>query len=132
MTRGLGRLLVVALGLLAALLLAGPARAPVGGGGAGGDFAGGVLAVPPAMSGVTVGVLSFGDELELVNAGDTEVQVPGYSDEPYLRIGPDGVWRNRNSPATYINLSLSGNTTLPPHADPTAAADWEQVSTKPQ
>jgi hypothetical protein len=131
-TRGLGRLVVVALGALAVLLLAGPAQAHVGGGTAGSDFDGRVLAVTPAMPDVTVRVLAFGDELELVNAGRTEVQVPGYSDEPYLRIGPDGVWRNRNSPATYINLSLSGNITLPPHADPNAAADWEQVSTEPQ
>src|SRR3954454_8918919 len=132
MTRGPGRLLVVALGLLAVLLLAGPAQAHVGGGTAGSDFDGRVLAVTPAMPGVSVRVLSFGDELELVNAGDTEVQVPGYSDEPYLRIGPGGAWRHRNSPATNITLSLSGNPTLPPHADPTAAADWEQASTKPQ
>jgi len=55
--------------------------------------------------------------------------VPGYSDEPYLRIGPDGVWRNRNSPATYINLDVNGRATLPSYADSHAAPDWEQVST---
>jgi hypothetical protein len=57
--------------------------------------------------------------------------VPGYSDEPYLRIGPEGVWRNANSPATYINLDRFGRTTLPAHADPDAAPDWVQVSTEP-
>ena len=36
-------------------------------------------------------MLSFGDEFELVAHGDTEVEVPGYSDEPYLRIGSDGL-----------------------------------------
>ncbi len=42
----------------------------------------------PALPGVTVRVLQFGDELEVVNTTGTEVAVPGYSGEPYLRIGP--------------------------------------------
>jgi hypothetical protein len=125
----LGRLGVVLLAGLAALLVAGPAQAHVGGGVAGSNFDGRVLAVTPAMPGVDVAVLSFGDDLELVNRTGTEVAVPGYSDEPYLRIGPDGVWRNRNSPATYINLDRYARTPLPPNADPLAAPDWQQVST---
>ena len=125
------RLLVVLLGVLAVLLGAGPASAHVGGGAAGSDFDGRVLAVTPAMPGVSVRVLSFGDDVELVNRSSTEVAVPGYSDEPYLRIGPDGVWRNARSPATYINLDRYGNVSLPADADPHAAPDWEQVSTEP-
>ena len=131
MSRGAARLLVVVLGVLAGLLLAGPAQAHVGGGAAGSDFDGRVLAVEPALPGVAVRVLSFGDEFEVVNPTATEVEVPGYSDEPYLRIGPEGVWRNANSPATYINLDRFGRTTLPAHADPDAAPDWVQVSTEP-
>jgi hypothetical protein len=128
-SRAAARLLVVVLGVLAALLLAGPAQAHVGGGAAGSDFAGRVLAVDPALPRVAVRVLSFGDEFEVVNPTATEVAVPGYSDEPYLRIGPDGVWRNANSPATYINLDRFGRVTLPAHADPAAEPDWVQVST---
>ena len=64
-------------------------------------------------------------------APTAEVVVPGYSDEPYLRIGPDGVWRNANSPATYINLDRYGRTTLPDRADSDAEPAWEQVSTEP-
>jgi hypothetical protein len=56
--------------------------------------------------------------------------VPGYSDEPYLRIGPAGVWRNKNSPATYINLNRYGQVSLPSNADPHAAPHWAQVSTE--
>ena len=85
----------------------------------------------PALPGVDVRVLSFGDEFEVVNPTATEVEVPGYSDEPYLRIGPEGVWRNANSPATHINLDRFGRVTLPPNADPDARPDWVQVSTEP-
>jgi len=125
------RLLVIVVGMLAALLVAGPAQAHVGGGAAGSDFDGRVLAVTPEMPGVSVRVLQFGDEFELVNTSNTEVLVPGYSDEPYLRIGPDGVWRNAHSPATYINLNRFGRVTLPADADPRADPDWQQVSTEP-
>ena len=131
MSRAAARLLVVVLGALAGLLVAGPAQAHVGGGAAGSDFDGRVLAVDPALPGVAVRVLAFGDEFEVVNPTGTEVEVPGYSDEPYLRIGPDGVWRNANSPATYINLDRFGRVTLPAHADPAARPDWVQVSTEP-
>ncbi|SNS32481.1 hypothetical protein SAMN06893096_103223 [Geodermatophilus pulveris] len=136
MTRRAARPLVVVLGVLAlvlpaVVLLAAPARAHVGGGAAGSDFDARVLAVEPALPGVAVRVLSFGDELELLNATATDVEVPGYSGEPYLRIGPDGVWRNANSPATYVNLDRFGRTALPAHADPAAEPDWVQVSTEP-
>ncbi len=126
------RLVAVLLGVVGVLALAGPASAHVGDGRAGSDFDGRVLAVTPALPGVTVRVLQFGDELEVVNTTGTEVAVPGYSGEPYLRIGPDGVWRNRLSPATTINLDRYGRTPLPADADPLAAPDWVQVSTQPE
>ncbi|MCF6743500.1 hypothetical protein E9529_04275 [Blastococcus sp. KM273128] len=131
MRPGLGRLLAVLAAVVALLALAGPASAHVGGGAAGSDFDARVLQVSPQLPGVGVRSLQFGDELELVNSTDVEVHVPGYSGEPYLRIGPDGVWRNANSPATWINLDRYGRTALPPSADADAAPDWEQVSTEP-
>jgi hypothetical protein len=130
-TRPGARLLVVLLGVLASLAVAGPAAAHVGGGAAGSDFGGRVLAVTPEVPGLSVRVLQFGDELELVNDTDADVVVPGYSDEPYLRIGPDGVWRNANSPATYLNLDRYGRVDLPGHAGGQAEPDWRQVSTEP-
>jgi hypothetical protein len=130
-TRRLARLFVVLLGALGLLCLAGPASAHVGGEAAGSDFDGRVVSVTPELPGVQVRVLQFGDEVELVNGTDTEVAVPGYSGEPYLRIGPDGVWRNANSPATYINLDRYGRTPIPERADSAAEPAWEQVSTQP-
>ncbi|TFV78299.1 hypothetical protein E4P39_03500 [Blastococcus sp. CT_GayMR19] len=131
MSRVTGRLLVVLLAVLGLLAVAGPASAHVGGGAAGSDFAGRVLSVRPDVPGLSVRILQFGDELELVNGTATEVLVPGYSGEPYLRIGPDGVWRNSRSPATYINLDRYGRTSLPAAADVAAEPAWEQVSTQP-
>jgi hypothetical protein len=127
----MARLLVVALATLASLALAGPASAHVGGGAAGSDFDGRVTALTPDLPGVTVRVLQFGDDLELVNSSDTEVEVPGYDDEPYLRIGPDGVWRNERSPATYINLDRYARVTLPEGVDSHVDAKWVQLSTQP-
>jgi hypothetical protein len=125
------RLAVVLLAVLASLAVGSPASAHVGGGAAGSDFDGRVLSVRPDVPGISVRILSFGDEFELVNDTSTEVLVPGYSDEPYLRIGPDGVWRNARSPATYINLDRYGRTSLPAEADASAEPAWEQISTEP-
>jgi hypothetical protein len=131
MSRAAARLLVVLLGVLATLAVAGPASAHVGGGVAGSNFDGAVRSVTPAMPGVTVRVLSFGDDLEITNSTSTEVAVPGYFDEPYLRIGPTGVWRNTHSPATYINLDRFGRVKLPADADPQATPQWEHLSSDP-
>ena len=131
MSRAAARLLVVLLGTLAALSLAGPASAHVGGGAAGSDFDGRVTSVTPHVPGLHVRVLLFGDELEVVNDSGTEVLVPGYTEEPYLRIGPDGVWRNAHSPSTYINLDRFGKVRLPADADSDAEPEWVRISTEP-
>jgi hypothetical protein len=130
-SRPVARLLVVLLGLLATLAAAGPASAHVGGEAAGSDFDARVVAITPEVAGLTVRVLQFGDQLELVNDTGTEVLVPGYDDEPYLRIGPAGVWRNANSPATYINLDRYARVDLPDNAQRGADPDWVRVSTEP-
>jgi hypothetical protein len=126
------RLLLVLLGVVATLAVAGPASAHVGGGQAGSDFDGRVRSVTPAVPGVTVRVLQFGDELEVVNDTGIDLEVPGYSGEPYLRIGPDGVWRNTRSPATYLNLDRYASTGMPPQVDVEAEPEWQQVSTQPR
>jgi hypothetical protein len=57
----------------------------------------------PGAAGVHWTVYTGGLLLEVVNEGDEVLVVEGYEGEPYLRIGPDGVERNRRSPATYLN-----------------------------
>ncbi len=126
------RLLVVLLGVLATLAVAGPASAHVGGGQAGSDFDGRVRSGTPELPGVSARILQLGDELEVVNETPVDREVPGYSGEPYLRIGPDGVWRNSRSPATWLNLDRYAANGLPAGTDVEAPPEWQQVSTEPR
>ena len=70
-----------------------------------------------------------GDEfLSVTNTSAAELLVLGYEGEPYLRVGPDGVFENRLSPAAYINDERLG-TEVPPGVtvDPGAAPDWRKL-----
>ncbi|MDQ1369006.1 MAG: hypothetical protein QOF20_1359 [Acidimicrobiaceae bacterium] len=82
--------------------------------------------ITPATAGLTVRVVENGSRLEVTNHGP-EVVVLGYDAEPYLRIGPQGVFINTRSPAAYLNCSRSG-CSVPPIADSNAAPKWEQFS----
>ncbi|RUL93131.1 hypothetical protein EG812_12225 [Verrucosispora sp. FIM060022] len=84
-------------------------------------------AVAPDRPHLSVRVIEAGARLELTNTGDQPVEVIGYSGEPYLRVGPDGVYENLRSPATYLNRTIAGETVLPPEVDPAAAPQWRRV-----
>jgi hypothetical protein len=70
--------------------------------------------------------------VEVVNRTSRDVVILGYSDEPYLRVGPAGVFENRRSPSLYQNKnstsSASTLTSLPAQADPNAAPEWHRRS----
>lgn len=66
--------------------------------------------------------------IELTYDGSGTLIVIGYEGEPYLRIGPDGVEQNVNSPATYLNQDRYARTPLPATADAEATPDWQQIS----
>ena len=115
------RVLVVALALTTLLLAGAPAaQAHTDRGVAGSNWAGRVAELSSPMLGVDLSVTQFGDSLQIPTGSSSTVTVYGYSNEEYLRIGPDGVWRNENSPATHLNLRLDGRTTLPANAAPDA------------
>ncbi len=98
-------------------------------------------AADPALGGEQVAVPDFdgiqwrtlaGDAfLQVDNRSDREVVVLGYQLEPYLRVGPDGVFRNARSPATYLNADRFARTPVPSEADPDAEPDWQRVSAEP-
>jgi len=87
-----------------------------------------VTGVEPALDDVDVSVIDLGARVALTVRGDHTVVVLGYSGEPYLRIGPDGVWANTRSPATYFNQDRYGRTVPPPDADAGAQPVWHRVS----
>ena len=85
----------------------------------------------PSIPGVTVRMIDLGTRVELTNRGETTVVVVGYDREPYLRIGPGGVWVNRRSPATFLNRAATPTATPPSDLDATAVPEWARISTTP-
>ncbi|WP_319461670.1 hypothetical protein [Micromonospora sp. RTP1Z1] len=125
----LRRAAVVVMAALAALVaLAAPAAAHGADAPDGTDYRAEVTALAPARSGLTVRVVEAGARLELINRTGRDVEVLGYSGEPYLRVGPGGVYENSRSPATYLNQTIAGDTTLSPEADPAAAPVWSRIA----
>ncbi|GIF95898.1 hypothetical protein Cci01nite_09920 [Catellatospora citrea] len=121
-------LLAVVAGLAAAVLPSGAAWAHEVGGVGATNFTTTLSALSPAVPGVSLAVVENGSRLELRNTTAREVVVRGYSDEPYARIGPDGVWLNDSSPATYLNTDRFASTTVPAGADPAAPPRWRKIS----
>lgn len=90
-----------------------------------------VRGVSPPIPGVEVRAVDLGEKIELRNDGRAEVVVVGYEREPYLRIGPDGVWENRSSPAVYLNRKLRPDRAAPSRFDADAPPRWHKVSSSP-
>ena len=64
------------------------------------------------------------------NTSSKLLLVPGRQGEPFLKIGPRGVFGNERSPDFYV----SGSQTIrkvPPDADPTASPEWVRLSSEP-
>lgn len=88
-----------------------------------------LLAVEPNVSLVTVRVIEAGARIEVHNQSTEELVVLGYRDEPYLRIGPDGVFENTKSPATYVNVArTTDEVVVPETTDPAAPPEWRKAS----
>jgi hypothetical protein len=108
-------------------LLAAPAAAH-GRGSASTNFDSRILSAPD-LEGITWEVLGGDQYLAVTNTSDTEITVTGYSDEPYLRVGPDGVFHNLASEATYVNADRYGEvTSIPADVGPQHEPRWEKVS----
>jgi hypothetical protein len=84
--------------------------------------------IEPAAPGVTVRSVEAGARLELTNNSAATVEILGLQGEPFLRVRPDGVDENRNSPTLYASRSLHGDA---PPAGLGAGADWRATSDRP-
>ncbi|HEV8648079.1 MAG TPA: hypothetical protein VG276_01475 [Actinomycetes bacterium] len=138
--RTIGRRSLARLGLalpLAAVLLAvlaGPAAAHgVGVGLRPTNYLTTVTAITPALPALDVRILEAGDKIELTNRTGQEVVVLGYNSEPYLRIGPAGVYRNERSPTTYQNRFSTPPkaSQIPPDLSPSATPEWRRIGPGP-
>lgn len=86
-----------------------------------------VDATTPTVRGLSVRSIDLGNNLELQNGTGTDVEVLGYQGEPYLRVGPRGIFENVRSPATYLNKTRNGKTPVPASADPGVAPEWHMI-----
>lgn len=121
-------LLTVVIGLAGLVASATPATAHSVDGISATNFQTRLLDVEPAVEGLSMRIVESGSRFELSNTTAHEVLVLGYQDEPYLRVGPTGVFENRRSPAAYLNASRRAETSVPGSADPKAAPQWRKVS----
>lgn len=83
-------------------------------------------------SGVRWRILGADALLQVHNIGDADVIVTGYNNEPFLRVGPEGTFENRRSPATYLNADRYAQAEVPPDAAADAQPEWRKVSDEPQ
>jgi hypothetical protein len=97
------------------------------------------ITADPDLPGVRWKVYTGGLLVEVVNDGDEVLVVEGYEGEPYLRIGPEGVERNRRSPATYLNddrlgrrVSARTDVAMPRDVDPAAPPEWIPLGDEPR
>jgi hypothetical protein len=123
--------LVAVLALLLVGASAGPAAAhAIGTGTEASNYRTRILAVDQAVPGISVRTVA-GGQLELTNRSSEEVVVLGYRLEPYLRVGPDGVFENQRSPSTYTNRFRTAPADIPSEFDPKAAPEWRRVGDGP-
>jgi hypothetical protein len=87
-----------------------------------------LTAVQPQVDGLKFQIVNLGDQVKIVNKTGKQLDVPGYSGEPYLRFLPDGtVQENQNSPAKYLNEDRLGKTDVPANADEKAKPVWKDI-----
>ncbi len=85
-----------------------------------------ITGISPRVAGLSLKVVEGGSRLVLTNRG-AEITVFGYEGEPYLRVGPQGVFENVRSPATYLNCARIA-CSVPPQADPQSPPQWKRIS----
>jgi hypothetical protein len=119
--------IVVAVAALLLAIEAAPAAAHAVGGAQTSNYQTRILSIQPVVPGLQVEVADAGARLRLRNHTGREVTVLGYAGEPYLRVGPAGVFENRRSPATYLNRARINPAPPPPDASADAPPLWHRI-----
>jgi hypothetical protein len=122
--------LAVTVGVIIVLGTASPAAAHAGGAAEPTNYRSRLLTITPSRPGVQARLLDLGQRVRLENHTDTDVIVLGYDNEPYLRVGPDGVFENRRSPTLYRNRTAADGSQeeAPASADVSAPPEWHRTS----
>lgn len=85
--------------------------------------------IVPANDAVSVEVINGGDAMRLTAQPGHVVVIPGYRNEPYLRIAANGeVDANLRSPTWWANRTSSGTGDIPESADPNAEPEWSNIA----
>jgi hypothetical protein len=91
-----------------------------------------VKGIVPPVPGLTARAVDLGTSIELRNTTSRDVIVLGYQNEPYLRVGPRGTWRNARSPAVFLNRTAVPTTSAPRgQYDAKAPPRWQKISDQP-
>lgn len=87
--------------------------------------------VSAEFPGVTWRMIEASNRIELINTGPIDIVVIDYDGKPYLRVGPDGVFENLYSAATYLNVDTTGNAPVPMEAFTSdVEPNWRKVSSE--
>ncbi len=86
--------------------------------------------ISPSPKGFAVRVVERGSRLEVRWLSGPPLIVEGYNDDPYLRIGPDGVSENRQSTAVYTNRTRDGTGAIP-DVNSDGPPEWVNISAEP-
>jgi hypothetical protein len=117
------RILILAVALLAAA--AAPAAQAHGGNP---NYRSVLHGVTPQVKGLSVSVLGYDNQLQLINHTGRDVTVLGYNGEPFARVLADGtVQENIDSPAYYLNQDREGTTKVPSFATAKAPPKWKTL-----
>ena len=90
-----------------------------------------VLRVSPTTAGFTASVVEAGNRFEVKWVNGPEVLIEDYDGHPYLRVGPQGSFENRQSNAVYLNADRQGATLVPEGLRPDGPPEWRNVSSSP-
>jgi hypothetical protein len=88
-----------------------------------------VLLVDPGTTVAAFEVVGGDAFLEVRVAPGHTVEVPGYFNEPYIRVDADGtVWLNDRARSRYLNEDRYGTSGAPEDVATDAAPEWERVA----
>lgn len=110
-------------------LAAGPADAHSASNTPASNYVSRVVSITPKPAGWSAKVIEAGNRLQVSWKSGAELSIPDYDGHPYLRVGPDGVFENTQSNATYLNADRQGATTIPDGLNPEGPPTWRRIST---